>query len=153
MHPQGDGEVRLASNDPLAHPLIDPRFFNGAREMRELVEGVKCVRDIVLQKPFDKVRGVEISPGAHLISDLQIEAAIRQLATTGHHPVGTCRMGPDSDPDAVVDGQLRVRGIDRLRVCDASIFPSQITGNPNAVIMAIAEKAADMVLGRAEVTA
>lgn len=153
MHPQGDGEVRLSSNDPLAPPLIDPRFFNGAREMRELVEGVKCVRDIVLQRPFDMVRGAEISPGAHLISDLQIEAAIRQLATTGHHPVGTCRMGPDSDPDAVVDGQLRVRGIDGLRVCDASIFPSQITGNPNAVIMAIAEKAADMVLGRSEVIA
>ncbi len=148
MHPQGDGEVRLASADPLTPPRIDPRFFLGGDAMRELVAGVHGVRDIVRQAPFAGVRGAEISPGTQVASDTQIEAAIRRVATTGHHPVGTCRMGADDDASAVVDGQLRVRGIEGLRVCDASVFPGQITGNPNAAIIAMAEKAADIVLGR-----
>ena len=148
MHPQALGEVRLVSPDPLVAPSIDPRFLGAQRELSELVVGVRQVRAIVRQAAFDQIRGPELSPGAAEASDAEIEAAIRRVATTGHHPVGTCRMGVDEDPSAVVDAQLRVRGVEGLRVCDASIFPDQITGNPNAAIMAIAEKAADMVLGR-----
>jgi choline dehydrogenase len=113
---------------------------------------VRRVREITRQTPFDGARGDELSPGADLDSDAAITAAIRRIATTGHHPVGTCRMGSERDPDAVVDAQLRVRGIEGLRVCDASVFPDQITGNPNALIIAIAEKCADMVLGRPPAT-
>jgi len=147
MHPQALGEVRLLTRDPLVAPSIDPRFLGAQREMRDLVAGVRKVRAIVGQPALARICGAELSPGATQASDAQIEAAIRRVATTGHHPVGTCRMGADDDPSAVVDAQLRVRGVEGLRVCDASIFPDQITGNPNAAIIAIAEKAADMVLG------
>ena len=116
--------------------------------MRELVAGVKRMRDLVARPAFDGIRGAELSPGPQVRTDAEIEAAIRRVATTGHHPVGTCRMGPGSDTMAVLDAQLRVRGVEGLRVCDASIFPSQITGNTNAPVMMIAEKAADMILGR-----
>lgn len=150
VHPQGLGDVRLASADPLASPVIDPRYFSEENDMRELVAGVHSVRDIVRQSAFDTVRGVEMSPGIAAASDEQIATAIRRIASTGHHPVGTCRMGTDADTQAVVDDQLRVRGVAGLRVCDASIFPTQITGNPNAAIMAIAEKCADMMRGRME---
>lgn len=150
MHPLGDGRVRLACADPLAPPLIDPRFLLGGHEMRDLVAGVHGVRDIASRSPLARVCGKEISPGAQAASDAQIEAAIRRVATTGHHPVGTCRMGADHDSDAVLNARLQVRGIERLRVCDASVFPGQITGNPNAAIIAIAEKTADMVLGKVE---
>ena len=148
MHPEGRGEVRLASADPLQAPRIDPRYFSGEREMRVLVEAVRRARELVAQPAFEGIRGAELSPGPDCRSDAEISAAIRRLATTGHHPVGTCRMGADHDPDAVVDAQLRVRGIAGLRVCDASVFPDQITGNPNAAITMIAGKAADMILGR-----
>ncbi len=148
MHPEGRGELRLASSDPLHAPHIDPRCFSGEREMRVLVEAVRRARELAAQAAFDGIRGEEISPGAGCGSDADISAAIRRLATTGHHPVGTCRMGTAADTDAVVDAELRVRGIAGLRVCDASVFPDQITGNPNAAITMIAEKAADMILGR-----
>ena len=146
MHPQGRGEVRLASNNPFDAPRIDPRVFSGQRELRDLVAGVRLARALAQQQPLARVRGAEISPGAQFDSDRELEAAIRRVATTGHHPVGTCRMGSEADTMSVVDGRLRVRGVEGLRVCDASVFPDQITGNPNAAIIAIAEKAADMIL-------
>lgn len=148
MHPEGRGEVRLVTTDPMRPPRIDPRCFSGAREMRVLIEAVRRARDLAAQAAFDGVRGKELSPGLDCRSDAEIAVAIRRLATTGHHPVGTCRMGTATDPDAVVDDTLRVRGIRNLRICDASVFPDQITGNPNAAITMIAEKAADMILGR-----
>jgi choline dehydrogenase-like flavoprotein len=94
------------------------------------------------------VRGAELSPGATAISANELEAAVRELATTGHHPVGTCRMGLATDPGAVVDAELRVLGLEGIRVCDASVFPTQISGNPQATVVACAEKAADLLLGR-----
>jgi len=149
MHPQGRGEVRLNSADPCEPPRIDPRYFSGDRELRVLIEAVRRVRDIAGQPAFAGVCGAELTPGSDCKSDAEIAGAIRRLANTGHHPVGTCRMGAASDPDSVVDGELKVRGIDGLRVCDASVFPDQITGNTNAAITMIAEKASDMILGRA----
>lgn len=146
MHPECLGEVRLASADPLAAPRIDPRWFSGTRDMQVLVEAVRRARRLVTQPAFAGICGAELSPGADCRTDADIIAAIRRLAVTGHHPVGTCRMGLDAE--SVVDGELRVHGIEGLRVCDASVFPEQITGNPNAAITMIAEKAADMILGR-----
>lgn len=149
MHPAGIGEVRLASADPFAPPHIDPRYFSDDLDMPVLIAGVRRVREIVAAAAFDGVRGAELSPGAESKSDEELGLMIRRLATTGHHPVGTCRMGPGDDAGAVVDAELRVRGVEGLRVCDASVFPDQISGNPNAAIIMIAEKAADMILGRA----
>ena len=93
--------------------------------------------------------GPELSPGSACQTDAQITAAIRAEATTGHHPVSTCRMGRDNDPGAVLDNCFRVYGVEGLRVVDASAFPGQISGNPNAAIIMMAERAADMMMDRA----
>jgi choline dehydrogenase-like flavoprotein len=148
MRPEGRGTLRLASADPRAQPLIDPQFLTGEREKRDLLRGIERVREIATLQPLAAVTGAELSPGVDVASEVELSEAIRRLANTAHHPVGTCRMGIDSDTTAVVDGELRVRGIDALRVCDASVFPDQITGNPTAAIVAIAEKAADLIRGR-----
>ena len=148
MRPESRGTVRLAGADPLAPPRIDPRFLSGPRDLPTLLAGIRRVRSIVAQTAFDAVRGAELSPGAGNAADAELIHSIRQTANTGHHPVGTCRMGADSDHDRVVDTELRVVGVAGLRVCDASIFPTQITGNPQATVIAIAEKAADLILGR-----
>lgn len=148
MHPLSVGEVRLASADPLAPPIIDPHFLEKEADARQLLAGLKFVRQIVAQKAFDGIRGPELSPGAEVTSDAELLSFIRKNANTAHHPIGTCKMGVASDPLAVVDETLRVRGIEGLRIVDASVFPEQITGNPNAAIVAIAERAADLILGR-----
>ena len=148
MRPDACGEVRLAGPDPRQAPRIDPRFLSEAKERTQLVAGVRRVREIVSQRAFDGVRGAEISPGEGVATDAGIAEAVAASALTGHHPVGTCKMGIHPDPMAVVDAELRVRGIEHLRVVDASVFPSQVTGNTNAVVIAIAEKAADLILGR-----
>ena len=147
MRPDACGEVRLASNDPFDRPVIDPRFLSERKEVHELIEGVRRAREIVAQDAMTPARGIELSPGDGAESDTDIEAAIRATVTTGHHPVGTCKMGADSDPFAVLDGELRVRGVEGLRVVDASVFPNQITGNTTAPVLMVAEKAADMIKG------
>ena len=148
MRPEARGDVRLRSADPLQKAMVNPRFLSADKECRELIAGVRFAREIVAQKAFDGVRGPEFSPGSDKQSDADILAAIRRIANTGHHPIGTCKMGADHDAMAVVDGALKVRGLEGLRVVDASVFPTQITGNPNAAIVMIAEKAADLMLGR-----
>ena len=148
MHPESHGDVRLSCADPFVHPIINPRYFSQDRDLQQLIAGVRRVREIVSQPAFAGVRGNELSPGLAVQSDGDIAAAIRRVAHSGHHPVGTCRMGAPNDGLAVLDDQLRVRGIEGLRVCDASAFPEQITGNPNATIIMMAEKAADMIHGR-----
>ena len=110
-----------------------------------MIEGVKMSRDIISQKAFDEYRGKEISPGIQVQSDEQIESFIREKAETIYHPVGTCKMG--SDENAVVDDKLRVRGVENLRVVDASIMPNLVGGNTNAPTIMIAEKIADHILG------
>jgi len=148
MRPDARGTVRLASADPLAPPRIDPRFLSQPKELGQLVEGIRWVREVVRQEAFDGLRDEELSPGAGAVDDRDLEQAVRRSAYTGHHPVATCRMGRDGDPGAVLDTTLRVRGLDGLRVVDASAFPGQITGNTNATVIAMAEKATDLMLGR-----
>ena len=99
------------------------------------------------KKAFDPYRGVELAPGADCQSDEEIDAFIRQNSETIYHPVGTCRMG--ADDRSVVDGELKVRGVDNMRVIDASVMPTLVSGNTNAPTIMIAEKAADMILGNA----
>lgn len=143
LRPESRGEITLASPDPDAHPKIQPNYLSAPGDLEVLRDGVKIVRRIVGQRAFDDYRGEEIWPGEG-IDDDALDEAIRGVGETIYHPVGTCKMGHDDM--AVVDDQLRVRGIGGLRVVDASIMPSLIGGNTNAPTMMIAEKAADMIL-------
>jgi choline dehydrogenase-like flavoprotein len=144
MRPKSRGSLRLASSDPKADPLIDPNYLADEDDMRRLVKGLQKLLDIMESEPFDKVKGKMIYP---LDRDNipQLEEYIRNNADTEYHPVGTCKMGPDSDPMAVVDDQLRFKGIRNLRIVDASIMPTLCTGNTNAPTIMIAEKAADII--------
>ena len=141
MRSPSTGFVRLASRDPLAAPLIDPAFLQEGDDVRRLVKGFRQMREILSQPALARHGGREKS--AAVRSDAEIEAFIRQHADTIYHPVGTCRMG--KGPMDVVDDRLRVRGIERLRVVDASVMPSVPGGNTNAPVVMVAEKAASMI--------
>ena len=146
LYPRSRGRLTLASADPDAAPLIDPNLLSAPEDLRPLVFGIRLARRIFAASAFTPFRAQESMPGANLGSDAELEAYIRAEAYTVHHPVSTCRMG--SDAAAVVDPQLRVRGVDRLRVADAAVFPSIIGGNTNAAVVMIAEKACDLLRGR-----
>jgi choline dehydrogenase-like flavoprotein len=146
LRPKSRGSVMLSGAAADAPPIIDPRFFSDPADMDVLLRGLKLTRRMIETPAFAPHRGKEIAPGAEVQSDEGLRDFIRKACGTVYHPVGTCRMG--SDPEAVVDPQLRVRGIDGLRVVDASIMPTIIGGNTNAPVIMIAEKAADMILGR-----
>jgi len=144
LRPHSRGEVRLASADPLAPPVIDPNYLAADYDLKILIEGICRGRDILAAPAFKPWLGEERLPGAALKSDADLEAFIRASAETEYHPVGTCKMG--SDALAVVDERLRVRGLERLRVIDASIMPTVVSGNTNAPAIMIAEKGAEMML-------
>ena len=143
LRPESSGRLRLASADPTAHPLIDPEYLKSGEDLRVLVAGLKRCRDIMAQSAFDPHRGAEYWPGAGRASDSELEEFVRETAETEYHPVGTCKMGADAM--AVVDDALRVRGVERLRVADASIMPKLVSGNTNAPSIMIGEKAAAMI--------
>ena len=147
LRPHSVGEVFLQSADPLAPPGIDPRFLSDDRDLQLLIKGAKITRDILEAPALAKYRDKEIHTKAGM-TDKEWEQHIRARADTVYHPVGTCKMGVDDM--AVVDPQLRVRGLEGLRVVDASIMPSIIAGNTNAPTIMIAEKAADMIRGVAQ---
>jgi choline dehydrogenase len=147
LRPESRGEVRLAGPDPFAEPVIDPRYLSAERDRATMRDAVKICRTIFRQAPLDALRGDELRPGARVVTDAEIDAYIRATAETIYHPVGTCRMG--TDDAAVLDASLKVRGINGLRVVDASAMPTLIGGNTNAPVIMMAEKAADMILGRA----
>lgn len=148
LKPRSHGTVRLASDDPMQMPLIDPAYLQDPRDLDDLVAGVRHLRDVMAQPAMHGICGAELSPGPENRSDADLARCVRALATTGHHPVSTCRMGPDGDAGAVLDETLALRGIAALRVVDASSFPDQINGNTNAPVIMLAEKAADMILGK-----
>jgi choline dehydrogenase-like flavoprotein len=143
LRPKSRGSLTLASADPFAAPLIDPNFLAERDDVDRLIRGFKLMRGILQQPALAGYHGRESQASAGAQTDAQIEAFIRGHADTIYHPVGTCRMG--SGPMDVVDAQLRVRGVQGLRVVDASIMPSIVGGNTNAPVIAIAEKAADMI--------
>ncbi len=146
MRPRSRGFVRLRSADPFAPPRIQFNHLSDAEDRREIRDGIRITRDVVAQKAFDPYRGEEIAPGRHVVSDAGLDAFARAKAETSHHPSCTCRMGLDEM--AVVDGEGKVHGIERLRVIDASIMPDVVTANLNATVLMMAEKLADRVAGR-----
>ena len=143
LRPQSRGEIRLASADPLHPPVIDPNYLAAEYDLKVLIDGIRRGREILGAPAFKQWLTQERLPGAALESDAELESFIRATGETEYHPVGTCKMG--SDPMAVVDDRLRVRGLERLRVIDASIMPTLVSGNTNAPTIMIAEKGAAMM--------
>jgi choline dehydrogenase len=136
--------VSLASADARRPTLIDPGFLQDGMDLQLLMRGARIQHRILQSPPFDPYRGSMLYP-VDMDDDRDLERDIRARADTQYHPVGTCKMGPDGDPLAVVDDRLRVRGVEGLRVADASIMPTLIGGNTNAPSVMIGEKAADLV--------
>ncbi|SFR91466.1 GMC family oxidoreductase [Sphingomonas jatrophae] len=149
LHPESRGTVRLRSADPFAAPEIHPNHLATPGDVATLRAAVWLAREIGEQPALAPWRIAEDEPGKDVIDDDAIDAWLRERAATIFHPVGTCRMGAADDPGAVTDAALRVRGVAGLRVADASVMPTIVTGNTNAASMMIGEKAADLVLGRA----
>lgn len=144
LRPLSRGRITLSSADAMARPAIDPNYAAHDRDLDRLVTGIKKVREVFAQPAFEPHRLEEIEPGQAVQTDAQIRDWVRQHAETIYHPVGTCKMGPDDM--AVVDSQLRVHGLQALRVVDASIMPTLVGGNTNAPTTMIAEKGADLIL-------
>jgi choline dehydrogenase len=145
LRPQSRGCIMLRSADPLTHPLIQPNYLQAGADLRLLIDGIRRAREVIYQDAMRPYRGVEFNPGYAQQSDEALAAYIRWQVQTIYHPVGTCKMGVDEA--SVVDPQLRVRGVERLRVVDASIMPTITSGNTNAPTIMIGEKAADLILG------
>jgi choline dehydrogenase-like flavoprotein len=147
IYPKSRGTVRLASADPTAAPLIDPNYLSDPDDLRFLLEGIKTVREVMLGGKMKSVVDGELYPGPDFKDDAAMAKEIPNRIHTVYHPVGTCRMG--SDGAAVVDPQLRVRGVEGLRVADASIMPTITGGNTNAPSLMIGERAAEFIRARA----
>ena len=148
------GRVNLASRDPRHRPLVDPRYLSDVRDLNALVVGVRMARDYGTAAPLSKICAEELTPGDGIHTDHELRDFIRSTVVTAHHPAGTCAMSGDvaksaSGYDSVADPQLRVRGISGLRIVDASVMPTLPRGDTNAAVIAIAERAADLIAGRA----
>ncbi len=153
QRPDSIGYVRARSADPFEHPVIQPNYLAAESDRHVLLAGMKLARRLLSSQALSKYYDREEFPGVQAQSDDDLLAAAKQRGTTTFHLMGTCRMAPDTDPTAVVDDQLRVRGIDGLRVVDASIMPTMPSANLNASVLMIAEKAADMIRSRAPLEA
>jgi 4-pyridoxate dehydrogenase len=143
VQPESRGHVALASADPMAAPLIHQNFLASDRDWASLRAGVRVARTLAAQSSMAPFVAAEFFPGPNCQSDDEIDEHIRRTSITVHHPAGTCRMG--SDAGSVVDPELRVRGLDGLRVVDASVMPDLVCGNINAAVLMIAEKASDLI--------
>ena len=146
LRQESRGYVRLRSSDPAEHPEIQPNYLQTETDRRTMRDGVRISRDILAQPAFDAFRGEELQPGPDVTSDADIDAFVRAKGETCFHPSSTCKMGVDEQ--AVLDPMLRVRGLEGLRVVDASVLPNTVGGNINAPTIMIAEKASDLILGR-----
>jgi choline dehydrogenase len=147
--PVSRGRIALRSANPRDDIDIDPRFMSYRDDLETTREAVKIGRRILATAPLDRYRGIEVSPGKDVVTDDEIEAFIRENGKSGHHACGTAKMGVDAM--SVVDNQLRVHGMRNLRIADASVTPTIVTGNTNAVTIMVAERASDFALGRAPV--
>ncbi len=146
LRPSSRGTVRVGSPDPMAAPRIAPNYLSAEEDRRVAVEAIRLTRRIVGAQALSAYLPTEFLPGEACQSDEELVEAARRIGTTIFHPVGTCKMGPASDPMAVVDHRLRVRGVPGLRIADASVMPSITSGNTNSPTLMIAEKAAAMIL-------
>ncbi|MCD1633275.1 GMC family oxidoreductase N-terminal domain-containing protein [Martelella mediterranea] len=146
LRPKSRGSVTLSSSDPFADPVVDTQIFSHPDDLRITMAGFRYARTVLAASPMRELIDREIFPGADVTSDEAIAAHCKRTVKTGYHPVGTCRMGRDDDPDAVLDSRLRVRGTRGLRVIDASLMPTIVSGNTNAAVLAAAAKATDLIL-------
>ncbi len=145
--PESRGELKLRSSDPMASPIIDTNYLAEPRDWEAARRSIRMSREIFKQPAYDRYRGREVDPVPQSLSDTELDAFLRENVAVNYESVGTCKMG--NDERAVVDDRLRVRGVEGLRVVDASIMPRICTGDPNATVIMIAEKAADFVTGQA----
>jgi choline dehydrogenase len=148
MRSKSRGSVKLRSPEPSDPPRVRFNYMSHADDWTEMRASLRLTREIFGEPAFDRYRGEELQPGAGVASDAAIDDFIRDKVESAYHPSGSCRMGRRDDPLAVVDPETRVIGMERLRVVDSSIMPSITTGNLNAPTIMLAEKAADMILGR-----
>ena len=146
LRPKSKGEVKLRSRDPRERPATFFNYLSDPHDVQELIEGLNLMNELLTQPAFDEFRGSRITPAPETATRNELENWVRANASTDYHPCGTCRMG--SDPHAVVDQQLRVHGIEGLRIVDASVMPDIVSGNLNAPTQMIAERAADYLMGR-----
>ena len=144
LRPESRGHIAIRSPDSLEHPAIHPNYLSTSSDEKVTVAGMKLSRRICTSTAMTPFVGEEILPGSAVQTDEALLECAREIGQTIYHPVGTCKMG--NDDGAVVDERLRVHGIDRLRVVDASIMPTIVSGNTNAPTIMIAEKAADMII-------
>jgi choline dehydrogenase len=151
--PASRGKVWITSADPHAKPSIFFNYIGTEQDRQDWRDTIRLTREIILQPALDAYRGDEIQPGAAVQTDAEIDAWVRANVESAYHPSCTCKIGADDDPMAVLDSACRVRGIDSLRVVDSSIFPTITNGNLNAPTIMVAEKAADLILGKGAATA
>jgi choline dehydrogenase-like flavoprotein len=148
LRPASRGTVRLASADPAAPPLVDPNYWSQPPDREMAIKGLRLAREIMRQPALRRFVQNEVLPGSARQSDADLVDYACANAKTDHHPVGTCRIGPAGDPVSVVTPDLKLIGLDGLRVVDASVMPMIPSGNTNAPTIMVAEKAADHILGR-----
>ena len=146
LRPTSRGHVRIKSSNPRDYPAIAPNYLSTDEDRRVAADAIRLTRRIVLEtEAMKKYEPEEYTPGASFQSDAELVEAAARIGTTIFHPVGTCKMGRDSDASAVVDPQFRVRGVERLRVIDASIMPTITSGNTNSPTVMIAERGAEVL--------
>ena len=148
LRPKSRGTLTLASRNPLVKPLIDPAFFKEAEDLQTMKAATQMGLRVMESAALGAYRGEMIYP-LNSNDSMQIESFLRDHSDTEYHPVGTCKMGPNTDPMAVVDSELKVHGLQGLRVIDASVMPNLISGNTNAPTIMIAEKGVDFIRAEA----
>ncbi len=148
LHPQSRGWVRLRSANPLDLPRFRFNMLTETADVDAMVRALELSRELYAQTPMREQIAAELMPGPAVRSKADVVAYLRREVDHRHHPLGTCRMGPAGDADAVVDAQLRVHGITNLRVADASVMPDDPTGNTNVPTIMIGEKASDLIRGK-----
>ncbi|MGB9098485.1 GMC family oxidoreductase [Erwinia sp.] len=151
LRPKATGSVTLRDANPASLPCIDTQIFGHPDDLATTLGGLRFARKVIASGPIHTLIDREIFPGAEITSEKQLSDHCKRMVKTGYHPVGTCRMGHDQDPMAVLHADLRVRGVRGLRVVDASMMPNIISGNTNAVVMAVAHRAADLIMGNEQV--
>lgn len=144
LHPDSRGEILLASSDPMKPPRIVYKFFTAPNDLPTLREGFKRARELAFHKALDPFRGEEIGPGPQVKTDAEIDGWLKKVVITAHHPAGTCAMGQGG----VLEPDMKVRGIEGLRVCDASAMPDLVSAHINACVIMMADKASDIIRGR-----
>ncbi len=145
--PRSRGSVKLASDNPSDQPLVDPNYFGDPEDLRLSLGGIRMAREILRQEPLRSMISHEVFPGPDKVTDEDLAAHAKRFVKTVYHPMGTCRMARDNDPMGVLTAEMRVRGVDGLRVVDASAVPAIVSGNTNAAVLVVADKAVEFLTG------